>query len=143
MGRLLGHVVRAEEVRVREDDQQLGGVGGCRGHEGGCLHTAWPLQAEDEDEAGDEGWRARGVRQGRHGEGEARTQDCKGLPCQSPQGQHLSRHGRGTCLKPSLLSVGVLRGGWVSRQDAAEACECWPLPAQPLYLLAEPRTSKK
>merc|ERR1712217_707106 len=110
---------------------------------GGCLHTAWPLQAEDEDEAGDEGWRARGVRQGRHGEGEARTQDCKGLPGQSPQGQHLRRHGRGACLKPSLPSVGVLRGGWVSRQDSAEACECWPLPAQPLYLLAEPRMSKR
>merc|ERR1712066_187988 len=99
---------------------QLGGAGGCRGHEGGCLHAAGPLQAEDEDEAGDEGWQARGLRQGRHGEGEARTQDCEGLPCQSPEGQHLSR-GRGACLKPSLPSVGALRGGWVNRQKAAES----------------------
>merc|ERR1711874_405871 len=112
------------------------------GHEGGCLHAARPLQAEDEDEAGDEGWQARGLRQGRHGEGEASTQDCEGLPCQSPQGQHLS-HGRGACLKPSMPSVGVLRGGLANTQDAAEACECWHLLAQPLYLLAEPRTSKK
>merc|ERR1712060_401703 len=125
------------------DDQQLGGAGGCRGHEGGCLHAAGPLQAEDEDEASDEGWQARGLWQGCHGEGEARTQDCEGLSGQSPQGQHLSRQGRCARLKPRLPSVGVLRGGWVSRQDSAEACECWPLPAKPLYLLAEPCPSKK
>merc|ERR1739845_285375 len=41
-------------------------------------------------------------------EGEARAQDCEGLPGQSPQGQYLSRHGRSACLKPNLPSVGVL-----------------------------------
>merc|ERR1712050_40592 len=56
----------------------------------------------------------------------AGKQDCKGLPGKSAEGQHLSRHGRGTCLKPSLPSVGVPRGGYVTRQDSAEACECWP-----------------
>merc|ERR1712050_647642 len=101
------------------------------------------MGAEDEDEAGDEGRQARGLRQGRHGEGEARTWDCEGLPGQSLQGQHLSCQGRCARLKPSLPSVGVLRGGWVSRQDSAEACECWPLPAQLLYLLAEPCTPKR
>merc|ERR1712066_1120360 len=123
----------------------MGGHEDGEDHDEGCDRRLLGhiVQAEDEVEAGDKGRQARGLRQGRHGEGEARTQDSEGLPGQGPQGQHLSRHGRDACLKPSLPSVGVLRGWWVSRQDSAEACECWPLPAQSLYLLAEPCTSKR
>merc|ERR1712187_805202 len=50
---------------------------------------------------------------------------------------------RGTsCLAPRWPPVGVPRGRRVKRHyHAPGACECWPLPAQPLYLLAESQIS--
>merc|ERR1712186_227972 len=103
-----------------------------------------PLQAEDADEAGNEGWQARDLRKDLHCEGEACAEGGEGLPGQGPERQRLScRRGRGACLKQSRLAVrgsAARRGGLVNRQDlriSQEACcECWPLSARPLYLLA-------
>merc|ERR1711948_251710 len=92
----------------------MGVEGGCQD---GYLHASRPLQAEDKDKTGDEGWQARGLRQGRHGEGEARTEGCQGLPGQSAQGQHLSRYGGCVRLMPSPLSVGARGAVWRTGKD--------------------------
>merc|ERR1711879_447473 len=41
-------------------------------------------------EAGDEGWQARGLRQGGDGEGQAGAEGREGFPGEGPQGQRLS-----------------------------------------------------
>merc|ERR1712228_375987 len=100
---------------------------------------ARPLQAEDEDEARDEGRQARNVRQGLHRQGEAREEGGEGFPGQGPQGQHLKR-GNGGCLEPSAPSV-ECRG--VNRQEHLGSRARWVLVTQRLYMLAELRASKK
>merc|ERR1712039_696173 len=44
---------------------------------------------QDSQEEGDQGWEARGLRQSRHGEGEAGQDRCQGLPREGPQGRVL------------------------------------------------------
>merc|ERR1712039_885400 len=100
------------------------------------------FQDEDEDEAGDEGRQAGDLRQDVRCQGEAREEGGEGFPGQGPQGQHLKRGGD-ACLEPSQLSVGVPRGGLVSKQILLGSRARWVLVAHRLYMLAGPRSMKK
>merc|ERR1712187_613664 len=72
-----------------EDDRQLGGDRQQGGVQHWCLHSARVVQDQDAHEAGDESWRARGLRQGGDGEGQAGAESREGLPSEGPQGQRL------------------------------------------------------
>merc|ERR1712203_635801 len=50
-----------------------GGEEGRQGHHPRTLHD------QNANEAGDQGWQAGGVRQGRHGEGHAGQDNCQGI----------------------------------------------------------------
>merc|ERR1711920_477344 len=79
-----------EEICLREDDRQLGGDREQGSVQHWCLHFARVVQDQDAHEAGDEGWQARGLRQGGDGEGQAGAEGREGFPCEGPQGQRLS-----------------------------------------------------
>merc|ERR1712190_11637 len=49
----------------------------------------WFVQDQDADEAGHEGRQEGDLRQGGHGEGKAREEDCEGLPRRCSEGECL------------------------------------------------------
>merc|ERR1712050_651840 len=59
------------------------------GEEDRRFHSSRSCSIEDSYEASNESGKARGLRQSRHGEGEARKEDREGIPRCSPEGQHL------------------------------------------------------
>merc|ERR1711879_585799 len=93
------HGVRAQARRVCAAHRFSGGDCYQGGGQERHLHTPWLVQDQDADEAGHEGWQEGGLRQGGHGEGEAREEDCEGLPRRCSEGERLkSCRSRGSLL---------------------------------------------
>merc|ERR1712066_690220 len=63
----------------------MGEGGGQERH----LRAPWFVQDQDADEAGHEGRQEGGLRQGGHGEGKAREEDCEGLSRRCSEGERL------------------------------------------------------
>merc|ERR1711879_1003790 len=97
-------------------------------HEGGgqerSLLSPGLVQDQDPHEAGNQGWKARDLWQGSHGEGEAREEDCEGFSPRCSQGKRLNSWHR-TLGETSLLagppppaSRVQIRKIWVARPQA-------------------------
>merc|ERR1712217_115828 len=87
-----------EASGLQEDARDLGG-GGHQGGEGQRqVHYSRPLHVEDQEEAGDQGWQAGGLRKGGDGEGQARLHRGQGILRVCPEEGNL----RGYWFWPSL-----------------------------------------
>merc|ERR1712126_666054 len=79
------------------------GRGGSPGGQEGQVHHPRRVHGEDPLEAGDEGWQARSVRQGRDGQGQASPHHRQGVPRRCPQEVGVDRLDQELSLSPPPL----------------------------------------
>merc|ERR1712176_1643248 len=98
--------LRGEEGRHQHGPEHSREHCNAGGEEERQVRHPWCCDDQDPPEEGDQGWEARDLRQGRHGEGEAGQDHREGLPRESPQGR-------------------VLRASWSAVSPAKRLCVCF------------------
>merc|ERR1711870_205601 len=90
------------------------------GEEGWHLHPPRPVPHQDSHEARHQGRQEGDLRQDDHRQGQARKEDCEGVPSCGPQGQHLNAShaaalARTSVLRGSAHGIGSAFsfGGWL------------------------------